>query len=456
MGPPEKILRFDDLKNVCLAAVVNCINAKKDEKGVLLLDLSKGGKVKNSELIAVARFAIGAGWKIVAATSSGGGSRIDYDDSAGFAQYTSTFDTCVSIVSKSFTEEEASLYMKEYKIDSIWKDQIYQYTGWNPGLLSSFKYLTSKENKCFCECAAKCMRSVTRLVKLIVESVTDRDHHLFRALQDSEEFLSCMTYNEPIPMGKLVNYDGTYLGEENLAHITWLSLESFTLELNYPTLYNILCRELCKIAKVRKFYYDIPAVQGYVFEAVFLQSCKDYQIEAQEIKEGRIEGDRKNLNFTISHFQICDVIPTNLRDSCLYGLPKGHAAIDAVGVFKHADENYLVMIQVAISEYSSHESKFQDIYGDLKGQVNSIQEYYFNIGGGADKIHHSVYMYVSGKEVGSNSNVLKPNLSSLKLRSGKTLNKHVNCFVGVAMKDSFTHKEINKTLKFIEDQITTN
>ena len=84
-----------------------------------------------------------------------------------------------------------------------------------------------------------------------------------------------------------------------------------------------------------------------------------------------------------------------------------------MGVFKHADENYLVMIKVSISEYSSHESKFQDIYGDLKGQGSSIQEYY--IGGGADKIHHSVYVYVSGKEVGSNSNVSTPSLSSLNL-----------------------------------------
>jgi hypothetical protein len=429
--------------------------SKSNAGGVLLLDLgvvSKDGKVDNANLFSIARLAIACGWKIVAASSSGGGSRIDSDDSEGFSLYTSTFNSCISIISKSFTEKEAVRYMQEYSIDSSWKDQIYQYTGWNPGLMASFKYPTSNENRCFNTCAARCVKNVTRLGELILESAADKDKHFFMSLQNCEEFLSGMSYNELIPISKLRDYNDTYLGEENLAHVTFSSVESieyFSLELNYPTLYNVLCSKICSIAKVNKFYYDNPTVQGYVFEAVFLQTCKTLEVEAREIKEGQLVDERTKKKFTIKHFQACDVIPTKLRDSCLYELPKGHPAIDAVGIFEYGGEKFLVMIQVSISTYSTHDSKFQDIYGNLKGQTNkSIQQYYFNL---ADNIHHCVYLYLSGKEVCSESDVLTPTLSSLKLRSGKELNKRVNCFVGIAERDSITHEAIKKALKFIDD-----
>jgi hypothetical protein len=132
------------------------------------------------------------------------------------------------------------------------------------------------------------------------------------------------------PIGKLGDYNDTYLGEENLAHVTFFSVDSIeylSLELNYPTLYNVLCRKICSIAKVNKFYGS--------FESVFLQSCKPLEVEAQEIKEGQLVGERAKNKIAIDHFQACDVLLTKLRDSCLYGLPKGHPAINPVGVFEY-------------------------------------------------------------------------------------------------------------------------
>ena len=73
-----------------------------------------------------------------------------------------------------------------------------------------------------------------------------------------------------------------------------------------------------------------------------------------------------------------------MEGNIIYHLKGGHQAIDAVVKVRGSDDVvYLILIQISLSLYSKHESKYSDIYKTLKEPQNtkSVLDYYSSVSG---------------------------------------------------------------------------
>ena len=74
---------------------------------------------------------------------------------------------------------------------------------------------------------------------------------------------------------------------------------------------------------------------------------------------------------------------TSMRQNTIYYLKPGHIAIDAVCISedKLDSKKYLILMQVSLSTYANHGSKFDSIKSQKVGVTPSIAEYYSDLSG---------------------------------------------------------------------------
>ena len=74
---------------------------------------------------------------------------------------------------------------------------------------------------------------------------------------------------------------------------------------------------------------------------------------------------------------------TSMRQNTIYYLKPGHIAIDAVCISedKLDSKKYLILMQVSLSTYANHGSKFDSIKSRKVGVTPSIAEYYSDLSG---------------------------------------------------------------------------
>ncbi len=197
----------------------------------------------------------------------------------------------------------------------------------------------------------------------------------------------------------------------------------YTLFLSYPRSYTGLRNALLNVVPREK--YNSPTVKGFFFEKDFfvktVTSNREWKVRAKttgneterSLTFSGISGASEQENGHIS----------TMEGNKVYYLHAGHKAIDAVVRARGNDDIvYLLLIQISLSPYNKHDSKYEDIFCRLKepGNEKSILEYYSYISGVSSR--NALYLYVCPKQL------LKPEqeidsfievISGCTTRSGK-------------------------------------
>ena len=134
-----------------------------------------------------------------------------------------------------------------------------------------------------------------------------------------------------------------------------------------------------------------PSVRGLIFEHEFLTHTELRILTVSAINEEETKPRTFSFCINPAYCQMQDAL-SSLSPSCLHCLRPGHRAIDAVCLTAEtgSGENYLLLIQVSLSNYANHKSKALDINSKVvsvenevckNDDVKSIGEYYRTLPG---------------------------------------------------------------------------
>ena len=297
--------------------------------------------------------------------------------------------------STNFTNVEASLYMKMYKIDEKWKDGLLALTGGNPLLLSYFRSCNTNYQKYYMG-----VTDVSHEVDKVVLNLLEMKENevLESKLQNCKKWLMHALNSWAIEPGDMKDFMNSYIALENLVYRREDANEC-TFTLSFPSLYGNFIKHLKKCFREKKdAYLKSPTVQGLIFEEEVLNCLENLQID---VKNWKNELLHLEFSFEKATYQLSTLLK-DIKIGVLYHLHAGHHVIDGVCVAKDVNKNewYLLLIQVSLSTYSSHPSKAYDIRKTLSGTEDFIWEYYLKL---VNKVHesplvtddHVVYVYAS-------------------------------------------------------------
>ena len=135
--------------------------------------------------------------------------------------------------STNFTNVEASLYMKIYKIDEKWKDGLLALTGGNPLLLSYFRSCNMNYQKYYMG-VADVNHEVDKVVLNLLEM--KENEVLESKLQNCKKWLMHDLNSWAIEPGDMEDFMDSYIALENLVYRREDANE-LTFTLSFPSLY---------------------------------------------------------------------------------------------------------------------------------------------------------------------------------------------------------------------------
>ena len=134
---------------------------------------------------------------------------------------------------------------------------------------------------------------------------------------------------------------------------------------------------------------------------------------------------------------------TKMDKNILYHLREKHPVINAVGKLLDGDTAWLLLIQVSLSEYAKHESKAVNLNDSVTGREKMEDPEGSNWLTYYRKISKCMYVYISPKQISSDTQspyeILSTGLSTIQTRTTKLASWCDNLCMGL---DSDTHRWI--------------
>ena len=191
---------------------------------------------------------------------------------------------------------------------------------------------------------------------------------------------------------------------------------AFTISLNFPNSDRLISDKITQLVTTE----DVPevitgALLGYRFESEFYNAC----LRAASITISY--GENKSLVLTLN---TCDKISREDKDewkftkNFLYRLYDTHPAIDFVGEFEVNKSSYLVMFQLSVSNYTSHQSKVRHLnrtyqnYTEFKKKT--VLDYYKSLCN--ETKMEVLFIYVSPKHNTSIPKIIRQHAQKEKLK----------------------------------------
>ncbi len=263
-----------------------------------------------------------------------------------------------------FTEEEfehfQSLHSGSYLLS---KKDYKSVTNYNPSLLVVVRGITEME-----EAQTKIFSFVRSIISEIMTSLNFAKW-ITNNLPLSTEMLFYSANGISLHRFRKPDYTRSWVCYENITYICNTKEDNtFELALNFPTCIDILYEILAEKKNDNKIHD--PIIDGLDFERVICSEIKTLEVACSKKDEGvSSQPDLKAMTFLFKYHvtQQSNSPIKNLLPDVLYHVRPCHPLIDAVTCVKVDDEPWLLLIQVSLSTYKSHNSKFTDINNQING-----------------------------------------------------------------------------------------
>ena len=380
----------------------------------LLVELGSLRQFTSSQLEAALNFvkcAMSCGWYVVIAASSGAGWQLDRSSRVfnfvlylkGIFQYVET---------QNFTKREAIEFIRilgaaeQDKEEDAWQNYLSKATNGNPLLLWCFRRArTIGYNKGY-------TLVQDQLLTIVENLLTSMSRELYQDfIEDSFTWLTYAIEERHIPKLEECDYSQSYVAHECLTCKEDKDGDYFTLRIVFPGFYETFVKKCSRLFKSSSddMIKRCPSVQGLIFEHEFLTHTNLRTLTVSAINDQTTTPETFSFFINPAYCQMQKAL-ISLTQSCLHYLRPGHRAIDAVCLTTEIEsgENYLLLIQVSLSEYAKHKSKALDIHAkvvsvesenDENKQVKSIGEYYRTLPGVKVESKNVMFVYVSPKEI---------------------------------------------------------
>ncbi len=196
--------------------------------------------------------------------------------------------------------------------------------------------------------------------------------------------------------------------------------KKIVLFLSFPAILTDLFNVL--LNKTKEIPNFCPSLIGFFLENLFFLSgtVRNYSWNVKALNLS--DNVEKTLAFSNIHEASHQEKETKevLRPDILYYFKPGHAAIDGVVKATTGRETYLLLIQISLSNYKYHKSKYLDIESAMPYSKSTILNHYchlFDV-----RANNTVYLYLSPNELYSEAGSLESifAISSVATRSGKS------------------------------------
>jgi KaiC/GvpD/RAD55 family RecA-like ATPase len=424
---------FDQLE--AKAIVMKILQHSNREERKYLLVEERGSDEERLYLHTLVSYAIDCKWIVVVATSSGRAwmTKSKVRESFGYMR-----NRLKEVFTENFSEEEAMKFISGFEIEEEFKREILDLTGGNPFLLNYFSRGVMNEGEFHmrvndCEIAASSLLDTLSFAykenkALVVSNICQNEKWLWYAL--TGEILK----KEDVDR----NYYTSYLHNECITYVS-RCCDGYRIKLGFPVIFdkfmNLLNREKDSI-----HLENFPVFQGLIFEQEFLQ-CSGLKFLNLQVTDKK--GKESNLEFAVLPAQLqARSLLTSICDERICHLKVGHKAIDAVCCSYYSLEKYLLLIQVSLSPYHNHASKWFDICDSFEGK-KSMAEYYRHLA--QVDANHVIYLYISPKELAQDGKLI--NVFELKIHDtgSHSLQSSDSYLFGLLMKGTVA-AELTKNL----------
>ncbi len=361
-----------------------------------------------------------------------------------FGKAVSAIFSCTKIINFfPFIEEEFEYFKSLNRTDYPLEDEEYKkLTNYNPYLLDRVQGETQvkvAERKIF-KAVRDSISEITRsldFAEWVILSLPLSIEMLFYAVNG----ITLDDYSHRM------NYETSWVCAENITYICneveEEGKETFELALNFPTCIDLLYAILSAGKKKHRIHNSI--IDGYEFEAVICSTIKTLDVVYSKKDEG--VSHQSDLQTNSFSFKYCVTQNSNspvksLASDVLYHLRPCHPVIDAVACVMVDDKPWLLLIQVSLSAYKGHDSKFKDLKNQIKGCERTslrkdctwIDYYKQKVPANFKEGLQCMYIYISPK------NFIEKDASSdytydLRKKKKDYVN---NVYFGLIMKDSVT------------------
>lgn len=346
------------------------------------------------------------GWYVVIAHSSGGGWKIDRS-TAEFAITRNNLETLDRKVehleSTVFNDMEANKFVDKCDVDVKRLEDEHMEVANNPYLLDLFRDTVSND-RTFQVSVRSFWYKINELTRTFISMLHDEVY--VTTFNGCLTLLECARHNVHLKPSQVEQYNRSYLKQEYLTVLEG-DKESPRIKLLFPPMYNEIVQRLKdKFEDQDAKVCALPIVKGYVFESRFLQNRDLSELSISAMNEAGVLPTRFKFSSLISAFEQQSGPIRCLTDNEICHLRPQHPTIDGVCVALDSnDDKYLLLLQVSISDYRSHDSKGIDIRNEVdkkfEGKVcnrtKTIAEYYKDLAGVED--NKVIYVYISPKEV---------------------------------------------------------
>ncbi len=412
------------------------------------MDQQDGSPNNVESLIDISLYALNLHWKVVFATTSGTNWKQEKAVKKLMVLYSQLYP--VSVL--PFTRKEAIEYLNDFPVEECFHEDILQH-GTIPLILDFHEHsdstmMLNRNN----DCVALFEHDIIDELQLDQKQTTVQ---FTESIADSLRWLLKAERHEVLLESKLKGFYRSYAAIEHLIFLVeeekkmdWIlelhpqsvqeddrttrgdqqvteecqAEKKFVPFLSFPAILTDLFKVL--LNKTKEIPNFCPSLIGFFLESHFFLSgtVRNYSWNVKALNLS--DNVEKTLAFSniheASHQEKEQLTKKVLQPDILYYFKPGHAAIDGVVKATTGRETYLLLIQISLSNYKSHKSKYLDIESAMPYSKSTILNHYchlFDV-----RADNTVYLYLSPNELYSEAGSLESifAISSVATRSGKS------------------------------------